>query len=89
MNCCDGHGAATIGKKQFRQLHRRTHLTMARLLAIVYILAIVSSAFGVTIKVEPKSEECFHEDLEQGVEFEVLWNVIDGGLLDVEYKVRS
>jgi hypothetical protein len=45
------------------------------------------TAAAVTVKVEPKMEECFWEDLEQGQITEVLYNVLDGGLLDIEFRV--
>lgn len=50
-------------------------------------LFLVYSVSCMTIKVEPKSEECFYEDMKNGEELFVKWNVIDGGLLDIDVRV--
>lgn len=43
---------------------------------------------GLTMKVEPKMEECFSENLNVGDDVEVRWGVQDGGLLDIDVRVR-
>ncbi len=40
-------------------------------------------------QVEPRTEECFYEDLTAGMTFEIDFEVIRGGLLDIEFKIKS
>eukprot|EP01122_Echinamoeba_exundans_P003795 TRINITY_DN13854_c0_g1_i1.p1 TRINITY_DN13854_c0_g1~~TRINITY_DN13854_c0_g1_i1.p1 ORF type:complete len:214 (+),score=38.12 TRINITY_DN13854_c0_g1_i1:22-642(+) len=63
------------------------HSILCALGALALLLHLTAAA--VTIKVEPKQEECFWEDLEQGQMTEVIYNVVDGGLLDAEFKVKK
>ena len=49
--------------------------------------SLLSLANSITIKVDPKTEECFYEDLESGDEVTWSWAVVDGGLLDIEISV--
>jgi len=41
------------------------------------------------MKVEPKTEECFTENLTVGDDVDIRWGVQDGGLLDIDVRVRS
>jgi hypothetical protein len=56
---------------------------------VLYFCALCSANSYVTMKVEPKSEECFYEDLQNGQLVEFDYHVIDGGLLDVDIRVCS
>lgn len=40
-------------------------------------------------QVEPRTEECFYEDLKAGDKFLINFEVIRGGLLDIEYKMKD
>jgi hypothetical protein len=63
---------------------------MVRSLAVLALVAVlVVGSMGLTMKVEPKTEECFSENLLQGDDVEVRWGVQDGGLLDIEVRVRN
>jgi TFIIF-interacting CTD phosphatase-like protein len=63
---------------------------MARsLIFAVLVACLVVSAMGLTMKVEPKTEECFSENLNIGDDVEVRWGVQDGGLLDIDVRVRQ
>lgn len=42
---------------------------------------------GFQLKVEPKTEDCFYKDFNQGSRVDFEWHVLDGGLLDVDVKV--
>jgi len=44
---------------------------------------------ALSIEVAPQSEECFFEELEQGKSFELDFEVIRGGLLDIELVVTN
>jgi hypothetical protein len=58
-------------------------LCLALLLAHAY-----ANADVFMIKVEPRSEDCFYEDLVAGQTVLYEWHVVDGGLLDIEIRVR-
>lgn len=53
------------------------------------VVCLATSAFGLTMKVEPKTEECFTENLGVGEDVEARWGVQDGGLLDIDVRVRG
>lgn len=40
-------------------------------------------------QVEPRTEECFYEDLKSGDKLTVNFEVIRGGLLDIEFKLKD
>ena len=42
-----------------------------------------------TVQVEPRAEECFYEELEIGVTFVMEFEVIRGGLLDIDFKLMN
>ena len=42
---------------------------------------------ALTLQVEPKTEECFSQFVEQGKDVTVLYSVTRGGLLDIEVRV--
>lgn len=59
---------------------------------IIYFLVLVLlfiGAFGITMRIEPRSEECFTETLDLGEAIEVRWSVQNGGLLDIETLVKT
>lgn len=58
------------------------------LIACILVACLVVSAAALTMKVEPKTEECFSENLVAGDDVEVRWGVQDGGLLDIDVRVR-
>jgi hypothetical protein len=57
------------------------------ILLVVCVLAVLHSAWTLTFRVEPKSEECFYADVKPSTNLELTWAVIDGGLLDVRVVV--
>lgn len=68
---------------------------MARLASVLAALALLCACTsvwairGFQIKVEPKAEDCFYRDFEAGTKVDFEWHVIDGGLLDVDIRVRT
>lgn len=58
------------------------------LIGLILVASLVVSGMALTMKIEPKVEECFSENLAAGDDVEVRWGVQDGGLLDIEVKVR-
>lgn len=60
---------------------------MNPLVSFIVLSFLFCSIFCVTIKVEPKGEECFYEEAKKNDDLTVKWNVIDGGLLDIEVRV--
>lgn len=52
-----------------------------------HCLFVASQPF--TLKVEPKTVECFHEELNSGTNVELSWAVLDGGLLDIRVVVKK
>lgn len=57
------------------------------LIAAVLVACLVVSAAALTMKIDPKAEECFSEVLQVGDDVEVRWGVQDGGLLDIDVRV--
>lgn len=57
------------------------------LIVALFVACLIASAMALTMKIEPKSEECFSETLNVGDDVEVRWGVQDGGLLDIEARV--
>jgi len=55
-------------------------------LSIVYSL---EYAHALTLQVEPKMEECFHEDIPANSDVELTFTVIRGGLLDIRTKIEG
>jgi hypothetical protein len=41
------------------------------------------------LQVEPRTEECFYEDLKVGNKLTINFEVIRGGLLDIEFKLKD
>jgi hypothetical protein len=62
---------------------------MKNLLVVICTLAILHSAWSLTFRVEPKSEECFYADVKPSTNVELTWAVIDGGLLDIRVAVSN
>jgi len=60
------------------------------LVGLVFASLAISAmaAKGFQLKVEPKTEDCFYRDFNQGAKIEFEWRVLDGGLLDVDVRVR-
>lgn len=56
---------------------------------LVSLAALCRAGLDFQIKVEPKSEDCFYRDYDVGTKVEFEWQVLDGGLLDIDVRVRS
>lgn len=70
-------------------VHFESKMARTTVLSVVSVLALfLYCTNALTIKVEPKAEECFYEYLEQTQQTELTYNVVDGGLLDIELRVR-
>ncbi|XXQ33693.1 GOLD domain-containing protein [Plasmodiophora brassicae] len=69
----------------------------AHLIARVFVLCVVAgvgraqswSWSALTLQVEPKAEECFYEEFEQGAKLEMDYEVIRGGLLDIRLVISG
>jgi hypothetical protein len=48
-----------------------------------------TSQQNICFQVEPRTEECFFEDLRSGDKFLINFEVIRGGLLDIEFKMKD
>lgn len=60
---------------------------------VVAILAVFCVGMGragleFQVKVEPKAEDCFYRDYDAGAKVDFEWRVLDGGLLDIDVRVR-
>lgn len=60
---------------------------MKSIISFLILSCLFCSIFCVTVKVEPKGEECFYEETKKNDDLTVKWNVIDGGLLDIDVRV--
>lgn len=57
-------------------------------LCLALFVALISANADIfMIKVEPRTEDCFYEDLKAGDKVTYEFHVVDGGLLDVEIRV--
>lgn len=54
---------------------------------IALLLAFLASASAVVFSVSATEEECFYEDLPQGTPAVVMFQVIEGGFLDIDVSV--
>jgi len=57
------------------------------ILSLVALIGLVVGRIDFQVKIEPKGEECFYRDYEAGAKVEVEWQVLDGGLLDIDVRV--
>jgi protein ERP2 len=48
-----------------------------------------SNEYSFTFKLPPGKEQCFYEDMKEGESLELEYQVIEGGELDVNFKLRS
>eukprot|EP01104_Vermistella_antarctica_P020318 TRINITY_DN8658_c0_g1_i1.p1 TRINITY_DN8658_c0_g1~~TRINITY_DN8658_c0_g1_i1.p1 ORF type:complete len:229 (-),score=64.26 TRINITY_DN8658_c0_g1_i1:66-752(-) len=48
---------------------------------------LASAATEVTVQIEPRTTECYYEDLEEGEEMAIYYQVLRGGLLDIKFQV--
>lgn len=53
----------------------------------VLILAISAAVDGYLVKVDAHAEECFHERISSGTTFSIIFEVAEGGFLDIDLKV--
>eukprot|EP01126_Amoeba_proteus_P016645 TRINITY_DN1776_c0_g1_i1.p1 TRINITY_DN1776_c0_g1~~TRINITY_DN1776_c0_g1_i1.p1 ORF type:complete len:133 (-),score=10.63 TRINITY_DN1776_c0_g1_i1:304-702(-) len=53
----------------------------------LFLFGILANEDLFMIKVEPRSEDCFYEDLNKGDSVRFELHVVDGGLLDVEIRL--
>eukprot|EP01112_Ceratiomyxa_fruticulosa_P021718 TRINITY_DN774_c1_g1_i2.p1 TRINITY_DN774_c1_g1~~TRINITY_DN774_c1_g1_i2.p1 ORF type:complete len:206 (+),score=36.96 TRINITY_DN774_c1_g1_i2:99-716(+) len=62
---------------------------MSKLVLLIGLIAIlhVHLSHSLTIQVEPKTEECFYENINAGSEVIANYQVTRGGLLDIEVKI--
>ncbi|KYR01887.1 hypothetical protein DLAC_11497 [Tieghemostelium lacteum] len=56
-------------------------------LVLVVLLSIIDSTWGLTFQVEPKQQECFYNYVEGGKTSLILYQVIRGGLLDIDIRI--
>ncbi len=57
------------------------------LFVAIAAFAVVASASTLTFQVEPKSSECFFEVLSSGSPFDMNFEVLRGGLLDIKFQL--
>ncbi|KAM9973646.1 hypothetical protein ACTFIW_010760 [Dictyostelium discoideum] len=58
-------------------------------ICILVTLFLIGSSSALTLQVEPKSQECFYNFIESGKTSLLLYQVIRGGLLDINVKIIS
>jgi protein ERP2 len=49
----------------------------------------IGADFSLTLDIAPRRRECLHQNIEQGTEYEVEYQVIDGGELDINFIVQT
>ncbi|EAL60582.1 hypothetical protein DDB_G0293540 [Dictyostelium discoideum AX4] len=58
-------------------------------ICILVTLFLIGSSSALTLQVEPKSQECFYNFIESGKTSLLLYQVIRGGLLDINVKLTD
>lgn len=58
---------------------------------LVAVIAVwsVTSASALTFQVEPQTEECLYEHIEDGKLFKMRFEVTRGGLFDIQFRVYN
>ena len=56
---------------------------------VVLILCLVSPCVSFIVTVEPHEEECFFDRVSQGTKMTLMFEVIEGGFLDIDVKVGA
>ncbi len=64
----------------------RTDMIVVLGLVLGWIWA--TPAMGFTLEVGPKEQECFYEDAHPGIMINIQFQVLQGGLQDIDIKVR-
>jgi len=54
---------------------------------LLLLLIILPHAYTLTLQVEPKTEECFQQEIELNTEVELVYSVTRGGLLDIDVRI--
>ncbi|CAG5122640.1 unnamed protein product [Candidula unifasciata] len=55
--------------------------------AVLLLLASVSTSYGYFISIDAHSEECFFEKVTSGTKMSLMFEVAEGGFLDVDVKI--
>lgn len=58
-------------------------------LCIFLLCVLLGRGLGFFATIEPHEEECFYERAQQGSKMGLTFEVIEGGFLDIDVKVRS
>lgn len=66
-----------------------SHHLLALVSFVLLLILLPHPSSALTLQVEPKTEECFHQFVEQGKDVTILYSVTRGGLLDVDVRVCS
>ncbi|XP_071848788.1 transmembrane emp24 domain-containing protein 2-like [Apostichopus japonicus] len=56
-------------------------------LRFIVLLAVAVGVNGYLVKVDAHSEECFHDKIAMGTTFTIIFEVAEGGFLDIDLKV--
>eukprot|EP00026_Physarum_polycephalum_P017753 Phypoly_transcript_19085.p1 GENE.Phypoly_transcript_19085~~Phypoly_transcript_19085.p1 ORF type:complete len:207 (+),score=25.83 Phypoly_transcript_19085:34-654(+) len=57
------------------------------LLVLAALCCLLSFTNALTLQVEPKTEECFFQFIDQGKDVTILYSVTRGGLLDIDVRI--
>lgn len=58
-------------------------------LCLFLFCALLGGGLGFFAVIEPHEEECFYERAQQGSKMGLIFEVIEGGFLDIDVKVRD
>ena len=58
-------------------------------LCLLLVYALLGRGLGFFATIEPHEEECFYERAQQGSKMGLTFEVIEGGFLDIDVKVRA
>jgi p24 family protein beta-1 len=56
---------------------------------VLLILVSIKNVIGYYVTIDAQSEECFFERLTSGTKLLITFEVIEGGFLDIDFKVNS
>ena len=57
--------------------------------SILLLLLLIHNTLAYFVNIDAHGEECFHDRVSPGTRMALMFEVADGGFLDIDVKVRS
>lgn len=67
-----------------------TNMAFLRLeLCSILLVLLIESTYGVFITIDAHAEECFHDQVTSGTKMGLIFEVAEGGFLDIDVSVNN